>query len=541
MTLAGAVDLTRGTVAVLDDHGRPTGTGFLVGDRLLVTCAHVLSGDRGSAKPPTDPVTVRFVHLDEGTRTAQVDPQLWRSPTGEDVAFLRLEHEPPPRAYVLPMGGSRGIRGHQVKAFGFPVNAPSAGHYGYGIAGDRILGDGDVPLLQLTECSEVTEGFSGGSVFDERTGLVVGMVSSVAAPDRLARGHETAYATPSETLRKICPELADSQVWPYRGLEPFTFADAEWLHGRDRAVDTVLDSLRRDRRFVALLGPSGSGKSSLIHAGVLPALARGAIPGSDRWGWLSVRPGEEPFPQLEQAGLVGAAAGLPAAAQRWLDEHPEHERLVLVLDQCEELLTITPPPLRQALLEQLTAVVEQQVAVTVVVVLRDDFYGQLAAAVPGLMRLVEQGLVNLPALVEAAELHAIIRAPALRAGLTIEPNLVERVAADAAQAAPPADALSNGAAITVLPLLEFALTELWHRRQDGRLTHAAYSQIGGVVGGLARWCDQAYHALTPDQQIHARRIITSLVRLGDETANIPPTRQRRTRAQLTRGRNIAGE
>ncbi|MGH3999682.1 MAG: WD40 repeat domain-containing protein, partial [Pseudonocardiaceae bacterium] len=90
----------------------------------------------------------------------------------------------------------------------------------------------------------------------------------------------------------------------------------------------------------------------------------------------------------------------------------------------------------------------------------------------------------------------------------------------------------RSAAITVLPLLEFAVTELWHRRADGRLTHHAYDQIGGVVGGLARWCDQAYQTLPAAQQPLVRRIVTSLVRPGDEAANIPPTRQRRTLDQL---------
>ncbi|MDQ3761618.1 MAG: hypothetical protein M3460_07935 [Actinomycetota bacterium] len=471
--------------------------------------------------------------MDNAARVARVEPQLWRSPDGEDVAFLHLEGAPPRQARALALGSSRGIRGHDVKTYGFPGNVPSAGAYGYGVAGDRILDDGNVPLLQLTKGNAVTEGFSGGPVLDELTGLVVGMVSSVSSPDRLARGQETAFVTPTETLRAVCPELTVSEICPYRGLEPFTVADAEWFHGRDHAVDTVLASLRGDRRFLALLGPSGSGKSSLIHAGVLPALARGEIPGSDRWGWVSVRPGAEPFVQLEQAGLSGAtAASLPVAVQRWFDDHPDHERLVLVLDQCEELLTTTPPALRQDLLDQLTAMAEQQPAVTVIVVLRDDFYGRLAAAAPGLMRLVQQALVNVPALVEAGELHAIIKAPADLAGLTLEPGLIERIAGDAAQAAPPPDGPSGRAAITVLPLLESALTELWNRRKDGRLTHHAYEQIGGVIGGLAGWCDQAYHSLPPNQQPLARRIITSLVRLGDETANIPSTRQRRTLADL---------
>ncbi|MDQ3762789.1 MAG: hypothetical protein M3460_14375 [Actinomycetota bacterium] len=369
-------------------------------------------------------------------------------------------------------------------------------------------------------------------MLDERTGLIIGMVNSVTRPDRLDRGQATAYVTPTETLRDVCPELTVSQVCPYRGLEPFTTADAIWFHGRDRAVHAVLASLRRDRRFLALLGPSGAGKSSLIHAGVLPALAGGALPGSDRWGWLSIRPGTDPFAQLEQAGLAGAADGLGAATRHWLDDHPKHERLILVIDQFEELLVATPQDLRTALFEQLTIVAEQEPAVTVIIGLRDDFYGRLAAAAPGLMRLVEQATVNVPAVLDTDELAAIIEQPATTVGLTLEPRLAERIASDAMLAAPSTDAPGSGAAITVLPLLEFALTELWHRRADGRLTHHAYEQIGGVVGGLARWCDHAYHTLPAAQQPLVRRIVTSLVRLGDEAANIPPTRQRRTLDQL---------
>ncbi len=526
------VDLTRSVVQVLDTDGRPAGTGFVVGQRLLVTCAHVLAGHGRDDGPPTGPVTVVFAHVGGAARTVRVDPQSWRDPDGADIAFLRLDESLPAQAQPVTLGGSPGVRGHRVKAFGFPVNAPSAGHYGYGVAGDQIVGDGGTPLLQLTDCTEVTEGFSGGPVLDERTGLVIGMVTSVTPPDRLDRGQATAYVTPSETLREVCPELAVSQVCPYRGLEPFTTADAVWFHGRNRAVHAVLASLRRDRRFLALLGPSGAGKSSLIHAGVLPALAGGALPGSDRWGWLSIRPGADPFAHLAQAGLAGAADGLGAAARRWRDDHPEHERLVVVVDQFEELLVVTPPPLRTAVLEQLILVAEQEPAVTVIVGLRDDFYGRLAAAAPGLMRLVEQATVNVPAVLDADELHAIIQQPATAVGLTLEPSLAQRIASDAMMAAPSTDAPGGSAAITVLPLLEFALTELWRRREDGRLTHHAYEQIGGVVGGLARWCDQAYQTLPAAQQLLVRRIVTSLVRVGDEAANIPPTRQRRTLDQL---------
>ncbi len=90
------VDLTRSVVQVLDTDGHPTGTGFLVGPRLLATCAHVLAGHAREGGSPTSPITVVFAHLDAAERTAQVDPQQWRDPKGADVAFLRLD-EPPPR------------------------------------------------------------------------------------------------------------------------------------------------------------------------------------------------------------------------------------------------------------------------------------------------------------------------------------------------------------------------------------------------------------------------------------------------------------
>jgi hypothetical protein len=452
---------------------------------------------------------VRFALLDNATRTARVDPELWRGPESQDVAFLRLDDAPPADAKVLPIGASAGTRGHTVKTYGFAVNAPSAGTYGFGVVGDQIVGDSNEPLLQLTRCSGVTEGFSGAPVLDEHTGLVLGILNSISSPNRVGHSSETAYITPTETLREICSEVRGSDICPYQGLQPFTVADAVWFHGRDRAVNMVLARLGLDRRFVTLLGPSASGKSSLIHAGVLPALVHGQVPGSDRWGWVSVRPGAEPFAELEQQGLPGAAAGLAAASQRWFAEQPDRERLVLVLDQCEELFTTTPAELREELFEQLTALTKEQPALTVIMVVQDYFYSQMVAAAPDLMQLLQQGLVNIPAVVEPDELRAIIERPANLVGLTFEPGLIERIAEDAVLAVPPpANVPSHGAAVTVLPVLEFALTTLWYRRKDGRLTHHAYQQTGGMRAALARWHqrlpDAAANPATPNMSMSVR-------------------------------------
>ena len=530
---APAAELAQGAVRVLGATGRPVGTGFLVAERLLVTCAHVVAGGAGEA--PEDPVPVEFTGLAAGVQRGLADPGLWRGSGAGDIAFLRLSDPPPPGARPLPLGRAHGVRSHHVKTFGFPANAPDGGHYGYATAGDIIADRDGRELLQLTECTEVTEGFSGGPVLDERTGLVVGMVDSVAAPDRLGRGAATAYVTPAERLFEACPELSPSEACPYAGLRPFGEADAALFRGRDRAVAAVLGSLRASPTFLALLGPSGSGKSSLIQAGVLPALARGALPGSDRWGSVTARPGTDPYAHLTEASLPGAEHGLYAAARRRLADHPGHDRLVVVFDQAEELLVATPPQARESLLRQFAEAGHSEPAVTVIMVLRDDFYATLAAAAPALMPLVERGLVNIPAVLDPGELAAIIAEPAASAGLSLEPNLPERVAADAARVTSPAGAV-GGAATTVLPLLSSALAELWERRADGRLTHAAYDRMGGLIGWLDRWCDRGYAAacgvLPPGDRPLARQVLTALVRPGDEAGGIPPTRQRRSLSEL---------
>ncbi|HSR25561.1 MAG TPA: hypothetical protein VLW53_18545, partial [Candidatus Eisenbacteria bacterium] len=145
---------------------------------------------------------------------------------------------------------------------------------------------------------------------------------------------------------------------------------------------------------------------------------------------------------------------------------------------------------------------------------------------------LQSGLVNVSAVLEPDELRDIIEAPAAAAGLSLEPDLAERIAGDAARATLPPGGAGRNAATTVLPLLESALTELWRNREEGRLTHRAYERTGGVVASLSRWCDEAYRSLPPAQRSAARHVLTALVRPADDRAGVPATRQRRTLDQL---------
>ncbi|MFE5947865.1 trypsin-like peptidase domain-containing protein [Streptomyces sp. NPDC056480] len=504
------------------------GAGFLTDDGTGFTCAHVV---RAAGGAPGGQVKVVFPHLPEAPPVmAEVVAEEWRSPESDDVAVLRLDTVPE-GARSVAVGVSAGCRGHRVLSFGFPVQAPQGGHFGYGEAGGLLPeSDGATRLLQLTQANDLTTGFSGAPVVDELTGLVIGMVTSVASPDAHLKGLSIAYATPAEVLREVRPRLAQQQVCPYLGLEPFTGEHADWFHGRQAALERVLAALGGNRRLLMLLGPSGAGKSSLVNAGLLPALAGGALPGSDRWLTVCTRPGRDLLTQAEEDGLANATTdGLTAAVEARLAAEAGYDHLLLVVDQFEEILaqlaTQREPLVDRRLqaVEQLLELVESHTTASVLLVMRNDFYAPLDALAPDLMNAVVPGLCNIPATLSRPELKEIINQPAAAVGLPLETGLADRIVDDILDSDPTA----RQAPATLLPALELALRQLWEsrRRADGSLTHAAYERIGKVTGSLTAWCNRALGQLPPDRRTIAQRILTALVRPADEASGIPATRR----------------
>ncbi|MBD0670130.1 eIF2A-related protein [Streptomyces sp. CBMA156] len=518
---AGAGDGLAAAVAqVRDGDGLVVGAGFLVEDDLLVTCAHVLE-DGGYG--PGAVVTLVFPRAPGAPEvTGRVLEEAWRDAREQDVALVRLEH--PVGVERLQLGSAAGARGHRVRSFGFPVQAPPGGHLGFATAGGILPDDGKVgEVLQLTDANDLTQGFSGGPVLDEVTGLVVGMLTAITAIDGHHRGHGIAYVTPTSVLREVWPALGENDVSPYRALEPFTAEHARWFRGRENAVRQVLEGLRGGQRVVLLLGPSGSGKSSLVQAGVLPALTAGSLPGSDRWRQVLTRPGPDLPGALTRAGLPGS--GGADAAGRAAGAPPESSRVVLVVDQFEELLAPSAGPEARQTLARITAAIRSDAPLSVVLVMRDDFYSRLSTLAPDLLdtALQRKGVLNVPATLSAADLDAIVTGPAHDLDTAFEPGLAEQIITDVLELSPGA----GGAPVTVLPLLEVALTRLWERRlaYDGRLTHDAYRRIGAVTGALTDWCDTALRELDPRQRDTARGILTALVRPADASLNIPAARQ----------------
>ncbi|MFE5492970.1 trypsin-like peptidase domain-containing protein [Streptomyces virginiae] len=508
---------------VVGPDGGAAGAGFLVADGLLVTCAHVVELAGGG---PGTQVQLRFPHMEGAPRVdGLVLTALWRASENEDVAVVRLSSTPP-GLKPLPLGSAVGCSGHKVRSYGFPAQAPQTGHLGFGEAGDLLPSSPQRGIhLQLTDANDLTTGFSGAPVLDQVTGLVIGMLTEITAPDVHQRGQGVAYVTATQTLREILPELRVQEVCPYRELEPFTAEHARWFQGRKDAVRQVVTKLAGQRRLTLLLGPSGSGKSSLVQAGVLQALAAGALPGSDRWLPVIARPRQNLLAEIERAGLPGAITrGIAAAASRRLSAEDGYERVLLVIDQFEELFTQPGHDQRQdglASMEQITAAVGSPVGLSVILIMRDDFYPQLAALAPQLLDTAMPGLLNVPSTLSQQDLSDIITLPAQDVGLHLQPGLVEQIVTDVLAVTPDT---ARQAPVTVLPLLELALSQLWSRREDGYLTHEAYRRIGAVSGSLTTWCDNALNGMPPEQHPIARRILTSLVHPEDPSRNVPAVR-----------------
>jgi WD40 repeat protein len=319
---------------------------------------------------------------------------------------------------------------------------------------------------------------------------------------------------------------------PYKGLRAFLEADAADFFGREKVTERIVRRLAQAEpgdRFLALVGPSGSGKSSVVRAGVVPALRRGALPGSGRWYVVDIHPGSQPLRELESALLAVAVEpppslleeleadelGLVRAAATVLPDRDAE--LVLVLDQFEELFTLVPDEdERSHVLASLRAAAsDPQSRVRVIATLRADFYDQ-PLSVPGFGDLLAARNEAITPM-SPEELERAIAAPADRAGLVVEPILLAAMIADVAD--------RPGA----LPLLQYALTELAERAEEGVLTLKAYNDIGRVSGALARRAEQLYEGMNEIGRIACRQLFLRLVSLGEGSED---TRRRVRRSEV---------
>jgi hypothetical protein len=354
---------------------------------------------------------------------------------------------------------------------------------------------------------------------------------------------------------------------PYRGLESFRPRDAPNFFGRETITTTLVGQLAATLDtggITMLVAASGAGKSSLLRAGLLPALAKDALPGSMTWPVVLLSPGDDPLatlvreiPDLTQA--LAAPAGsrhlvvnvnqrrdqLAQRVRTALRVYAEREagpgaRLVLIVDQAEEMFTLCEDEHRRrvfiaalhAASTPAQSVAEPQpppAPALVLVSIRADFTEPALEHEP-LSQAYEDRLVVLGRMT-GEQLRAAITMPARRAGLRVDPDLVEHLLREtgarggAARAA--GRARRSHADPGLLPLLSHALLATWQQRTTGTLTLAAYHRGGGIDQAIARTADRTWAQLDTDEQTAAMNLLLRMVRIGHDTPDTPRRRDKR--------------
>ncbi|MBY8874760.1 trypsin-like peptidase domain-containing protein [Micromonospora sp. PLK6-60] len=500
--------------------GQVVGTAFLVAADLVLTCAHVVTAALGSGRYDTDPpdgfVIVEFPLLGAGPpagehRATVVGWQPARIDGSGDTALLRLDRSAPVDARRARLTLTESAWGDQVRVFGFPADLPE--EYGVWVEAELRArqGAGWLQVESSPQQRGIGPGFSGSPVWSP-DGAVVGMI--VAAE----RGNTTAYLIPVRTLVEAHPEIAApdaAESCPYRGLEPFLEEHAAHFRGRDALIDQLAALVDR-QPLVTLAGPSGSGKSSLVFAGLTPRLR-------DRGTLLTTfrpLPGVRPAalladavvgvldPALTEVGRHDEAAALaerldatPATAVPWLAgrlvEKAGDGGLLIFGDQFEEVPPAAAPQLWN-LLHQLVSAAPSRPGgapgLRAVLTMRSGALDALITEETA--QAARDGMIFVPPM-SRAQLRDAVTA----ADVDFEPGLVSRILDD------------TGTEPGSLPLVEFTLARLWQRRRAGLLTHQAYDELGGVSGALAGYAEEVYeHGLTEVEQPAARRLLTQLAR-----------------------------
>jgi WD40 repeat protein len=526
----------RATARVLDHSSRPVGAAFLMPGNLILTCAHVVSGVCGlpaeEMLPADTEVMIDFpLAADQPQLLAHVQFSMpvAADNTG-DIAVLRLAGSAPHDAVPLRVVAADDLAGHRWRAFGFPWYSGAGESKDAGIwTSGTIRGREGTGWWQLAvdpeEAFTLAEGFSGAAVWDDDYAGVVGVIVAVESDP----GRRTGYALTVEAVAREWPQLREHLLagCPYRALRPFTELDGDVFFGRDNETDRLVELVAVESMpIIPVFGPSGVGKSSLVGGGLLARLSAvggylaAHVPHGVRYGasellaWALTSPGRS-VPHggswhtdwQALATRITAEDGVAEAADQILADQPEGTRLLIVIDQFEELVS-TAPEVARGLDAMLGALTRRWPDGTrraqAVVVARIDFLRQLEEF-PHIIEAWKTTNVVVPPMTRE-QLRQVISAPlADLRGIRFADGLEDQILYDT----------PSGPA--ALPMLEYTLTELWKRQERGVITVAAYRELGGVDGALARSAERALWERTDaSEQAAAERVLIQMVRPGEE-------------------------
>ncbi|WPD24270.1 MAG: trypsin-like peptidase domain-containing protein [Candidatus Electrothrix scaldis] len=512
---------------LLDDQDprHPLGAGFLVTPKHILTCAHVINAvlgrDEYAADPPAAEIFLDFPLLhNHALLRAKVLPSYW-FPVAEaaarhgleDIAVLELCSEAPLSAEVRPaplvVFDDSAFADCRVRLFGFSI--PEGTYANLVLQGKNSRG---MVEMHHQGSGQVMPGFSGTAAWAVKENAVCGMV--VARRGDL----NTAYMIPASILLRAFPEMEQHSrpANPYRGLEAFREKDAALYFGREQTI-ARLRQVVAEQPFAAVIGASGSGKSSVVFAGLIPALRH-----NGDWLFAHCRPKNQPLYELaaclipllyddpilrsekidELRGKLHAGSVGLTGIIRQICEQNKGRYFLLIIDQFEELFTLNPD--KELIHQYIDLLLEclNTEHFTVLFTMRADFF---AAAVshPALARALDSyAPIILPQLDEQG-LREAVEQPANSLNVRFESGLTDLIIRDVGQ--------EPGS----LPLLEFCLTQLWERQGFREINHDAYKAIGGVQQALANHADAVYAEFTAQEREQLRHIFLRLVRPGQGT------------------------
>ena len=404
-------------------------------------------------------------------------------------------------------------------------------------AGERSAA-GDVHALALVSFAALTATTSPptGPIGENRPDLVAldHVFQRALHPDP-----ESRYQKPGD-FRRALRQVAGADVItpspdiraeverrnPFKGLRAFHESDAADFYGRDALIEELVETVAT-ASLATVVGPSGSGKSSLVRAGLIPALREDAIPGSRTWPITEMFPGTHPFEELEAAlvrvavdrppgffeDLTADERGLARAAKQILTG--EDDELLLVIDQFEELFSlVSSESVRSRFLETLVAAAtDERSRIRILLTLRADFFDQ-PLRYSGFAEVMRLSILPVGPPTDDGLARAIAQ-PAREVGVDLEPGLVTRIVDDVKD--------EPGG----LPLMQYALTELFATREHDTLTLDGYHRTGGVLGALGRRAEEIYQHLSNDGREATRHLFLRLITV-DELADDTRRRVRQT-------------
>jgi len=532
-----AAFLESSIVRIYSNSGKVVGAGFLVSPKHVLTCAHVVNDALGISRTTQEQPDL-VINLDFPLLAAKqlfaAKVIFWRpvnrNEVFEDIAGLELETSLLDTAQPAQFLISENLWGHRFRVFGFPAGQPN-GVSASGVLRSRTA-NGWVQVEDVKQTGyRVEPGFSGAPVWDDELHGVVGMA---VAAEMSRVDVKVAFIIPTSILVNAWPGLGQQAIpsSPYRGLFAFREQDAKFFFGREELIKELVAAVQK-RQLLAVIGPSGSGKSSVVFAGLIHELR-------SQQGWLigDFRPGDRPFRNLASSLVPWLETNMSETDQQIeinkLDkafrqknlvlrdviarilEKNSSNRLLLVADQFEELYTLCQNDSeRQEFLKQLLETVKPTTNLTLILTLRADFLGHALSHRP-LADALQNADLKLGSM-NRKELQDAIEKPAGLLGVKIQPGLTKRIL-NAVEEKP-----------GYLPLLEFTLDQLWKKQKNGELTHQGYEEIGEVEMALADYAEKKYLALKEVEEQRWQRVFIQLVFLGKGTED---TRRVATRAEV---------